>query len=137
MEIKLEQVTNLEQFNGDGTWKVFLFRSYDSDKYIGEICVEKVIASKLEPLLSDEFFFQDGKAIPYVTHIMVMPEYKGRKIAGKLVEFVNNYFKEHDEISLHSGVLNSVNAVRVWEKLVEEEKAEEIEYQGKRRWKLF
>ena len=137
MKIKLEQISEREQFNVDGVWQSFLFRVYNLEKYVGEISVEKIIETDLDSLLSDQFFLQNEKSIPYVAHIIVRPEYRGKRIAGKLAEFANDYFKQHDGISLQTGVLNSANAVRVWEKLVEEGKAEEIEYKSKRRWRLF
>ncbi len=71
-------------------------------------------------------YFNDGRQIGFVTvetedggewfmkRLAVLPEYRGRGIAGKLIERVIDYVKEHSVTCLHIGIVNEQKGLKQW-----------------------
>ena len=84
-----------------------------------------------------DFSFDLPRPIPYVFGGKTEEDYRGQEIAGEIILFANDYFKSEFGVPLHSGTNNNENAIRVWEKLVERDKAVEIDFERERRWRLL
>ncbi|MBI5065942.1 GNAT family N-acetyltransferase [Candidatus Woesearchaeota archaeon] len=117
-----------------------VFKALIDNEEIGYVVVDRFIRPN-ETELKDPFFtdhdFNPSRPRPYLFFMSVNEEHRGRKIAGKLVNFANEYYIFNYGTPLHSGTCNNNEAIRVWEKLVEQGKAQEYSYKGKRRWRLL
>lgn len=138
LEIQLSQVKGSE--NKVGKWQHYTFTAYDVTEPIAHISVDLVEEPK-DPIISKDNFFMDfnfspPKSRPYLFYMGTEEDYRGKGIAGRLIEFANEFFKNEFGTPLHSGIINQGSAPRVWEKLVQEKKATEYKCNGNRRWAM-
>jgi len=139
LEIKLSGLRESE--NDYGKWQHYTFTAYEITLPVAHVAVDRVKKVK-DPRISNGSFFMDfdfkpPRPRPYLFYMGTEEDYKGRGIAGMLIEFANEFFKNEFGTPLHSGVINEESASRVWEKLVEEKKATEYKHDGKRRWAMY
>ena len=138
LEIKLSELN--ESQNDAGRWQHYTFTAYEDALPIAQVDVDRVKEIKNPQLSTDPFFmdfdFDPPRPRPYLFFMGTEEVYRGRGIAGRLIEFANEFFKKQFGTPLHSGITNSESASRVWEKLVEANKATEYENKKSRRWAM-
>jgi len=139
LELKLSEMKESE--NNSGKWEHYTFKAYKGAKPIAHIAIDRVKEVK-DPKISDDHFFMDfdfdpQRPRPYLFYMGTEEAYKGMGIAGRLIEFANEYFKKQYDTPLHSGTSNMDDAIKVWERLVNHGEAVEYTYDNKRRWKML
>jgi hypothetical protein len=105
---------------------------------VGHLTIDRFTKPTKEE--SENAFFTDlelNKPRPWLFYMGVKEEVRGNRIAGAMVEFANEYYKSNFNTPLHSGTINSPDAIKVWERLVRQDKAEEYVFEDKRRWRLL
>ena len=139
LELKLSEVKESE--NDFGKWEHYTFTAYDRDLPVARIGVDKLKEVKDRELSDDNFLidsnFNPARPRPYLFGMHTDKNYRGEGIAGNLIKLANEYFKKQYGTPLHSGVINKGSAPRVWEKLVDEKKAIEYDYEKDRRWAML
>lgn len=138
----ITKLGNIEKFENDtGKWEYYNFMALENGKIVAQMAVDRLIEPKEDWIAKDPFFWDFDsspiKPVPYLFAIDVNEEYRGRGIAGNLIEFANDYFKNRFKIHIQSGLINEGAMQRVWEKLVENKKAMECVYNGEKMWKMF
>ncbi len=124
----------------DKLFEIRVVHAHYKGKEIGHITVMSLIKGTKEELESSffrDFSFKPAKPRPYVFFLTVDDEFRGNKIAGKLIEVANDFYKSEYGTPLHSTTALVENSRRVWERLVEEGKAKKCEYKGIRMFEML
>ena len=126
--------------NNDCDWESYQFSAEYEGHRVGRVVVDRIVQTEDRNVLRNPFFYDQEsrpqRPIPYTFYLEVEELYRGQGIAGMLLEHAHHFFSVEDGSSLHSGVINGDEAIRIWEKLVDAQKAVEYEYAGKRKWRF-
>jgi hypothetical protein len=124
---------------GVDTYRLFSYLGHGQE--VGHITFRIMAELKDSQCEGDSFFFdkrfRPHKPRPYLMYMGVKEGFKGNQVAGWMIKHVNDFCNSQFDATFYSGTQNKPNAIRVWEKLVDEGVAFECKYDGKRRWGFY